>query len=90
MVLMALSLRVLHHTWLLTNHTSLSVCRCCLQDVCQVGSPHLEYDDYAKAKVALDSAKAAMTTLSEENRMLAERLAAAEKEKKQMMERLRV
>lgn len=48
----------------------------------------MEYDDYAKAKVALDSAKAAMATLSEENRILAARLAAAEKEKKALMERL--
>lgn len=55
-----------------------------------MGGPHLEYDDYAKAKLALDSAKAAMTTLSEENRILADRLAAAEKEKKQLMERMRV
>ncbi|KAF6251737.1 Septin-domain-containing protein [Scenedesmus sp. NREL 46B-D3] len=53
-----------------------------VQDAWQVGGPHLEYDDYAKAKVALDSAKAAMSTLSEENRILAARLAAAEKEKK--------
>jgi hypothetical protein len=55
----------------------------------QVGGPHLEYDDYAKAKVALDSAKAAMSTLSEENRILAERLAAAEKEKKALLDRVR-
>lgn len=61
-----------------------------MQDACQIGGPHLEYDDYAKAKIALDSAKAAMSTLSEENRILAERLGAAEKEKKQLMERLRV
>lgn len=60
-----------------------------VQDACQIGGPHLEYDDYAKAKVALDSAKAAMSTLSEENRALTERLAAVEKEKRQLLERLR-
>ncbi|KAF8067209.1 glpF [Scenedesmus sp. PABB004] len=58
-----------------------------VQDTCTAGGPHLEVEDFAKAKVALDSAKAAMSTLSEENRLLAERLAAAEREKKQLLER---
>jgi len=30
-----------------------------VEDACNVCGPHLEYDDYTKAKVALDSAKAA-------------------------------
>jgi hypothetical protein len=59
-----------------------------VQDACQVGGPHLD-DDVTKAKAALDSAKAAMQTLSEENRALTERLAVLEKEKRTLMERVR-
>jgi hypothetical protein len=81
-----------HHTPLLSCSCFLPLLRCLhppLPPFLQVGGPHLEYDDYAKAKVALDSAKAAMSTLSEENRILAERLAAAEKEKKALLDRVR-
>ncbi|WIA12746.1 hypothetical protein OEZ85_006381 [Tetradesmus obliquus] len=60
-----------------------------LQDACQVGVPYLEYDNSVKARTALSSAKSAMTILTEENRMLAERLAEVEAEKAEIVETLR-
>jgi hypothetical protein len=55
----------------------------------QVGVPYLEYDNSVKARTALSSAKSAMTILTDENRMLAERLAEVEAEKEQIIEKLR-
>lgn len=55
----------------------------------QVGVPYLEYDNSVKARTALSSAKSAMTILTEENRMLAERLAEVEAEKAEIVETLR-
>jgi hypothetical protein len=55
----------------------------------QVGVPYLEYDNSVKARTALSSAKSAMTILTEENRMLAERLAAVEAEKEEIADKLR-
>jgi septin family protein len=60
-----------------------------VHDYCSLSCPHLEYDDYAKAKQALDSAKLAMSALSDENKNLAERLQQLEKEKKSLAERAR-
>jgi septin family protein len=59
-----------------------------IEEATNLGAAYLEYDDNQKAKVALDSAKAAMTTLSEENKFLAERLAAVEREKAKLQEKL--
>jgi hypothetical protein len=56
----------------------------------QAVSPHLEYDDYARAKAALASAKDAMTALSKENKKLAERLVVAEQERLAAAQRIRV
>lgn len=55
----------------------------------QLGVPYLEYDNSIKARTALSSAKSAMTILTEENKLLAERLAAVEKEKEELTEKLR-
>ncbi|KAF6251735.1 Septin-domain-containing protein [Scenedesmus sp. NREL 46B-D3] len=60
-----------------------------LQDVCQVGVPYLEYDNSVKARTALSSAKSAMTILADDNKMLAERLAAVEAENQECVEKLR-
>jgi len=60
-----------------------------VHDYCNLTCPHLEYDDYAKAKKALESAKLAMSALSEENKTLAERLSQSEKERKALADRLR-
>lgn len=60
-----------------------------VQDVCSVVGPYLEYDNSVKARVALGSAKSVMHTLTEENKMLAERLAEVERDKAELVDRLR-
>eukprot|EP00878_Enallax_costatus_P028674 GHUV01030992.1.p1 GENE.GHUV01030992.1~~GHUV01030992.1.p1 ORF type:complete len:263 (+),score=73.29 GHUV01030992.1:80-868(+) len=60
-----------------------------VQDVCSAVAPYLEYDNSVKARVALGSAKSVMHTLTEENKMLAERLTEVERDKAELLERLR-
>lgn len=60
-----------------------------VQDVCCAVAPYLEYDNSAKARVALGSAKSVMYTLTEENRLLAARLAEVERAKTELIEKLR-
>jgi septin family protein len=60
-----------------------------VHDYCNLSCPHMEYEDYAKTKQGLESAKRAMAALSDENKVLAERLAQSEKERKVLADRVR-
>lgn len=60
-----------------------------VQEACAAGDAHVAAaDEYARARAALDGVKAQLAALAEENQTLARRLAAADKERQRLLERL--